>query len=71
MNTTYAKVHIQRSNWLEPEYKVEYTLKIADGIKSRINRAYITFVEDILEELAPVKLQPLDEYSGTVSKNMR
>lgn len=46
-------------------------MKVPEAIKSRINRAYISFVEDCLEELAPVKKQPLDEYNGTMSKNMR
>ena len=68
MNTTYAKVQIQKSNYFEPRYKTAYNLKIADTIKPRINRAYMTFIEDVLKELAPVKRQPLDDYNGTVSK---
>ena len=56
MNTTFAKVKILKSNWVEPDFKVQYTnLKIAEPIKMRINRAYVTFVADVLEELAPVK----------------
>ena len=56
MNTTFAKVKILKSSWVEPDFKVQYNLKISDSIKNRINRAYLTFVGDVLEELAPVKL---------------
>lgn len=71
MNTTFAKVKILKSNWVEPEFEVQYNLKIAEPIKMRINRAYVTFVTDILEELAPVKKQVIDEYKGILSKNVR
>ena len=36
-----------------------------------MNRAYETFIEDCLAEIAPVKELPLGEYQGAVSKNTR
>jgi hypothetical protein len=43
-------------------------MKVPDPIKSRINRAYVTFIDDVMKELAPVKKQKIDDYNGTVSK---
>ena len=71
MNTTLAKSQIKRSHWVPPEYRVQYTLKVDDRIKNRVNRAYLTLLQDVFEELAPVKKQAIDQYVGIMSKNMR
>lgn len=48
-----------------------YELKIPDALKSRVNRAYETFIRDVLAEVEPVKKLPIGEYQGAVSKGMR
>ena len=59
---SYARIKLKASNYVEPEFKVDYSLKVPDALRSRVNRAYIDFVNDCFMELEPVKKQPLDEY---------
>ena len=62
VEVTYARIKLKQSNYVEPEFKVEYSLKVPDALKNRVNRAYIDFVNDCFTELEPVKKQPVDEY---------
>ena len=50
-----SKVKIKASNYVEPPFKVEYTLKIPDALKNIINRSYINFISEIMEDLESVK----------------
>lgn len=62
---------LKASSYEEPPFKVEYTLKVPKALESRVNRAYLTFIEDCMEELKEVKELKLGEYVGSYGKNMR
>lgn len=70
-NVTYAKLKIKEYTYVEPEFKVEYKLEIPDALKGRISRTHQDFVQTVLADLEPVKQQPIDEYVGHMSKNLR
>ena len=35
---TYAGMQIKASNYKEPDFKVDYTLKVPDALKNKVNR---------------------------------
>ena len=47
---------------------MKYELKVPEAIRGRVNRTYVNFIQDSLEELEPVKDLPVDEYRGNLSK---
>lgn len=42
-----------------------------DALKQRVNRLYVTFVQDCLNELEPVKNLAVEDYKGTLNKGIR
>lgn len=56
---------------MEPEFKVTYDLNISEAIKNKVNRAYLTYVDDCLQELETTLALPVGEYVGALSKNLR
>ena len=46
-----AKIKLKQSKYVEPPFKVEYSLVIPDTLKNVINRQYINFIDDIFNEL--------------------
>lgn len=68
---THAGRQLQNSNWIQPEFAVDYGFSVPEALRNRVNRTYLSFVKDCLDEIAPVKNQPIDEYVGTLSKNLR
>lgn len=37
-------MQIKASSYIEPAFKVDYNPKIADALRNKINRQYVTFV---------------------------
>ena len=70
-DVTYARLQLKNSLAVDQPFKVEYTLKVPDALKNRVNRAYHKFVDDCLNDLEPIKKQPLGDYVGKISKNKR
>jgi len=50
---------------------VVYSLNIDEALVSKVNRQYLTFIEDCKEELEAVKDLKEGEYVGGYSKNQR
>jgi hypothetical protein len=50
---------------------VTYDLKVPEHLKNKINRTYLTFIDDVLAELEPVKALAVNCYIGNVSKGSR
>ena len=70
-SVTFARLKMKQSTYVEPSFKVHYDLKVPDALKQKVNRQYLTFTRDILEELEPVKALAVEDYQGTVSKGVR
>lgn len=70
-NITYAGRQLQNSNWVEPPFKIDYDLKVPEALKNKVNRAYLTFIQDCLQDLESTMALPIDEYVGALSKNVR
>ena len=70
-DVTYARLQLKQSLALEKPFKVKYELDVPEALRARVNRAYLNFIQDCMNELEPVKKQPLGDYVGKISKNKR
>ena len=70
-DVTYARLQLKQSLALEKPFKVKYVLDVPEALRGRVNRTYLNFIQDCMNELEPVKKQPMGDYVGKISKNKR
>ena len=70
-DVTYARLQLKQSLALEKPFKVKYILDVREALRGRVNRTYLNFIQDCMNELEPVKKQPMGDYVGKISKNKR
>ena len=68
---TYNQLKLKAAKYVDPPYTVDYKLEVPKPLETKVNRQYLTFIEDCKDELEPVKNLSVGEYVGAYSKNMR